>query len=181
MKRIYIVLTYTGTIISKIVKFYTRKTYSHVSIALDKNLEDMYSFGRLRPYNAFIAGFVHERMDSGTFKRFKETKAIVFWLEVTDEQYDKIEKTIGYMKLHKEKYKFNLIGLFLVSIHIKRIKKYSFYCAEFVKYVLQNAGIGKNLPKIIKPEDFKQLEGINIEYEGLLRCYNENKIMLEKY
>ena len=158
MKRIYIVLTYTGTIISKIVKFYTRKTYSHVSIALDKNLEDMYSFGRLRPYNAFIAGFVHERMDSGTFKRFKETKAIVFWLEVTDEQYDKIEKTIGYMKLHKEKYKFNLIGLFLVSIHIKRIKKYSFYCAEFVKYVLQNAGIGKNLPKIIKPEDFKQLE-----------------------
>ena len=180
MKKIYIVLTYTGTLISKIVKFYTKKTYSHVSIALDENLEDMYSFGRLRPYNAFVAGFVHERLNSGTYKRFKKTKALIFWIEVTDEEYKKIEDTIGDMKLHRTKYKFNLIGLFLVSLHKKRVKKYTFYCAEFVRYVLQNAGIGQNLPEIIKPEDFKMLGTSNIEYEGLLRSYNQNKIMLEK-
>ena len=141
MKKIYIVLTYTGTLIAKIVKFYTKKTYSHVSIALDENLEDMYSFGRLRPYNAFVAGFVHERLNSGTYKRFKKTKALIFWIEVTDEEYKKIEDTLGYMKLHRTKYKFNLIGLFLVSLHKKRVKKYTFYWKKICTRIWRNSKI----------------------------------------
>lgn len=63
MHKIYIVLTYTGTLLARIVRFYTRKEYSHVSIALDENLNMMYSFGRLNPYNAFVGGFVHERIN----------------------------------------------------------------------------------------------------------------------
>ena len=50
-KKIYIVLTYSGTILSRIIRAYTGDEYSHVSIALDKDLEEMYSFGRLNPYN----------------------------------------------------------------------------------------------------------------------------------
>lgn len=84
MKKIYIVLTYTGTILSKIIKLYTKKEYSHVSIALDQDLKYMYSFGRLNPYNAFIGGFVHEEIDKGTFKRFKNTKSLVYDINVTD-------------------------------------------------------------------------------------------------
>ena len=49
MKKIYIVLTYTGTILSRIIKVFTKKEYSHVSIALDQDLKYMYSFGRLNP------------------------------------------------------------------------------------------------------------------------------------
>ena len=60
MKKIYIILTNTGTVISRIVKIYTRKKYGHVSIALDKKLKNMYSFGRLKATNPFIGGFVHE-------------------------------------------------------------------------------------------------------------------------
>ena len=63
LRKIYIVLSFTGTILSRIVRFYTRKEYSHVSIALDENLDEMYSFGRLNPYNAFIGGFVHEGIE----------------------------------------------------------------------------------------------------------------------
>ncbi len=57
-------LTFTGTILSRVVKLYTKKEYSHVSIALDENLEEMYSFGRLNPYIAFIGGFVREGIDT---------------------------------------------------------------------------------------------------------------------
>ena len=71
MKKIYIILTYTGTILSKIVKIYTRRENSHVSISLNEDLTKMYSFGRLNPYNPFSGGFVHEEIDKGTFKRFK--------------------------------------------------------------------------------------------------------------
>lgn len=69
MKKIYIILTHTGTMLSNIIKKYTKDEFSHVSIALDKELNRMYSFGRLNPYNAFYGGFVHEYINEGTFKR----------------------------------------------------------------------------------------------------------------
>ena len=53
MKQIYIVLTHTGTALSTIIKYYTKDEFSHVSISLDEELEEMYSFGRLNPYNPF--------------------------------------------------------------------------------------------------------------------------------
>ena len=90
MKKIYIVLTYTGTILAKIVKVYTRREFSHVSIALDEDLTEMYSFGRLNPYNPFLGGFVQEGVGKGTFKRFKKTKARVYSLQVNDDQYIKV-------------------------------------------------------------------------------------------
>ena len=99
--KIYIVLTHTGTTLSKIVKWYTKKDFSHVSISLDKELNEMYSFGRLNPYNPFLGGFVHEYTDKGIFKRFKNTNAAIYSLEVTQEQYEHIKNAIN--KIEQEK------------------------------------------------------------------------------
>lgn len=172
MKKIYLVLTYTGTILSRIIKVYTGKTYAHVSISLDENLEEMYSFGRLNPYIAFIGGFVHENKRWGTFKRFKNTKAIVCSIDVTDEQYAKLQDIIIFFKENRKKYKFNIIGLAMVLFNIKYKPKNSFYCAEFVKYALEKAHVSNNLPEIIKPLDFLNINNIQIIYEGMLRDYN---------
>ena len=118
MKKIYIVLTYTGTILSKVVKVYTRKEFSHVSIALDEGLKEMYSFGRLNAYNPFWGGFVHEGLDRGTFKRFKNTGTRVYSLEISNEQYELIEKEIEKFEFEKKKYKFNILGL--IGVVLKR-------------------------------------------------------------
>ena len=104
---IYIILTHTGTVLSRIIRCYTKDEYSHVSIALDKNLENMYSFGRLNPYNPFFGGFVHEKVNEGVYKRFKNTKTCIYSLEIEDSKYRKIEKTINKMK--KIKICINLI------------------------------------------------------------------------
>ena len=178
MKKIYIILTHTGTVLSTIIKFYTKDEFSHVSIALDADLEEMYSFGRLKPYNPFIGSFVHEYINKGTFKRFRNTKAKVYSLYVTDEQYEKAKKVIEYFNSNKEKYRFNLLGLACVSIHKKIVKKNTFYCAEFVRHVLKVSGIieTKELPEIIKPEDFKNLKGLEEEYSGLLRKYKKKNL-----
>ena len=47
------------------------------SISLDKELNTMYSFGRLKAYNPLHGGFVHEHVHSGTFKRFYKTKSMI--------------------------------------------------------------------------------------------------------
>ena len=178
--KIYIVLTHTGTILSRIVKYYTRRDFSHVSISLDKGLTQMYSFGRLNPYNPFLGGFVHEYVNEGTFKRFKNTTTAIYSLEINEEQYEIIKNNIDKMEQEKEKYKFNIIGLFAVSIHKKIKKENSFYCAEFVEYLIEKIGEGINLPEIITPEDFKKLENIKLVYTGLLRDYRINLRLLKK-
>lgn len=176
MKKVYILLTYTGTILSKIIKIYTRNEFSHVSISLDKNLDKLYSFGRLNPYNPFIGGFVHEGLYHGTFKRFKNTKSFLYSLEVTDKEFNKIKKNIKQISKNKAKYHFNVLGMFLVIFKRKRNKKNYFYCAEFVKYILEKSVDIKELPEIVKPDDFLYINNKKTEYKGLLRKYNEKVI-----
>lgn len=179
MKKIYIVLTHTGTALSRIIKYYTKDEFSHVSIALDADLEEMYSFGRLHPYNPFWGSFVHECINKGTFKRFKNTRAEVHSMFVIDEQYEKAQKVIAYFNNNKQKYRFNFIGLACVSIHKKIKRKNTFYCAEFVRHILKVSGVTEvnELPEIIRPEDFKKLNGIMLEYKGLLRKYKKNRYL----
>lgn len=172
MRKIYLIQSCTGTVLSDIIKGYTKNQYTHISISLDKELNEMYSFGRLNPYNPFWGGFVHEYVDKGTFARFYNTDSAIFELEVTDEQYEKVKQKIGYVEKNKESYKFNIAGLFMVAANKRRVKKNTFYCAEFVRYVLKRSKINtKVLPKIIKPQDFSKLEGLSLVYEGKLRDY----------
>ena len=171
-KRIYIVLTYTGTILSKVIKFYTKAEYSHVSLSLDKKLNKMYSFGRLNAYNPFIGGFVHEGVDRGTFKRFKNTITEIYCIEITNKQYNKIKQVIKKMKLNKNNYKFNFIGLVLAGINYKYKRANSFYCAEFVKYLISEANLELELPNVLKPIDFRKHNNLCLLYKGKLKNYN---------
>lgn len=171
MKKIYIILTHTGTFLSKIIKCYTGDEFSHVSIALDSKLEKMYSFGRINPYNPFYGGFVHEGVNIGTFKRFSKTRARIYSLEITDEQYEKITEIIILIRKLKNQYRFNIWGLFAVAFNIKIRPKKSFYCAEFVKYLFDEADIKTSLPELVRPENFKQIHDLEQEYDGLLKLY----------
>ena len=175
MRKVYIVLTYTGTILSKIVKFYTRKEFSHVSISLDEKLDEMYSFGRIHAYNPFWAGFVHENKNKGTFKRFYKTKTRIYSLQVDEEQYEKLKEVIDTIKdkNKRKSYKFNFMGLIGVMFNMRINRERGFYCAEFVKYCLDESNIELELPEVIKPDDFNRISNANDVFRGLLRDYEK--------
>lgn len=172
MKRIYFVLTYSGTILGKIIRFKTKKIYTHVSISLDENLEKMYSFSRIHPYNCFVGGFMHEKLNEGCYKRFKNTKAMVCYMEITDYQYEKLEEQIKIFELNKTIYKFNVLGLIYIFFNKKIHRKNYFYCAEFIKYILQEANVNLNLPDMPRPENFEHLQKATTVYTGLLNKYS---------
>ena len=171
MKKIYIILASSPTYLSRIIKAYTKDEYSHSSISLDKELNEMYSFGRLNAYNPFFGGFTQESVEFGTFKRFKKSNVEIYSLAVTESQYKKIKRTIERVERNKEDYSFNVIGLFAVAFNKKIEQKNHFYCAEFVKYVLENSKIDTGLPNLIRPENFRYMEGLNLEYTGRLCDY----------
>ena len=172
MKKIYVVLANPGALLSRIIRLYTGAEYSHVSIALDEDLNEMYSMGRKYSYIAFLGGVVKEGTNFGAFKRFYKTQISVYEVEVTTEQYNKVVETIEYVKTHKDEYKFNILGLIYVLFNKKRQKEKTYYCAEFVRAVLKKANIDTSyLPDVIRPEHFQSLNNSNLIYKGLFRTY----------
>lgn len=175
-KKIYIAITQTGTILSRIVKLVTRDKYNHVSIALSKSLCDLYSFGRKRPYNPFSAGLVKESPTSGTFGRFYKTDAVVLEKELDAEIYEKIKLELWRMYEERKLYRYNYLGLLLGFLGKNFRTERSFYCSQFVQYILSKHGVGLRLgeKELVCPNDFLHLPESKIIYEGRLRAYSLN-------
>lgn len=173
-KSVYLVLSQTGTMFSRVLKFFTGAEYNHSSISLDPTLEEMYSFGRLNPYNPFIGGFVQEGKSIGTFKRFYKTKALVLELRVSDEQYKNVQMLIGHMKNNKSNFHYNYWGVFCAIFKANIAPRRRFYCSQFVRTCLAAFGISNSqeLPKVIKPIDFLKLRDKRVIYKGALKNYN---------
>ncbi len=167
-KKIYIVLSHTGTLLSRVIRLFTKYEYSHVSISSDSNLDEMYSFGRIHPYVPFIGGFVHEIPGKGTFKRFKNTTSEIYSMTISKEQFETLKSTLRQMDSRKHEYHYNALGLCAFLFHKKLNRKNHFYCAEFVQYVLDTSKVETNLPTPCKPSDFLELKDIKLEYKGKL-------------
>ena len=172
-KQIYIVISQTGTLLSRVLKLTTKAEYNHVSISLSHDLNTMYSFGRLNAYNPFIGGFVRESPYYGTFKRFRNTEVIVLSITISDEQYKALKSKLNTMFLNKEQYHYNYLGLFLAGAHICYHQKDHYYCSEFVKEILTGHSVhgAEKLNSIIKPIDFLELPNTTKIYCGKLTNY----------
>ena len=174
MKKIFLVMTNTGTYFSKLIKKYTGDTYNHVSISLWEDLREMYSFGRRNPYIFFYGGFVIEKRNSGTFKRFKHTSAKVLELSVTEESYSILSECLARFIAEKKKFGYNFKGVLKARKNVNYQKTYrKFYCSQFVNYLLVCAHVLSEdyFAGIVKPEGFAKIEGTRVLYEGLLRDY----------
>ncbi|MDE7121532.1 MAG: hypothetical protein K2O42_05165, partial [Oscillospiraceae bacterium] len=170
---IYLVLSQTGTILSRILKHVTKSEYNHASISLDKNMNHMYSFGRRNPYNPVWGGFIQESPFFGTMKRFHNTTAVILRVPVSDMQYQNLKDLLTGMYTEKEKYAYNIPGLFLAGLGIVYQHENQYYCSEFVRYALTKFRIidpGRFKPITI-PEDFLKLDAYEIIYIGNLREY----------
>ena len=173
MKKIYFVLTYTGTVLSRVVHIYTKNEFSHCSIALDGELNEMYSFGRYQAYNPFFGGFVKENIDTGVYKRFYNTTSAIYSLEVTNRQYKLIKREIKKMNKEKDKYRYNFLGVAAILFNRKLKRKNKYYCSEFVKYLVDVGNVDNNLPDIVKPQDFQNIDNVELIYKGKLRDFNK--------
>lgn len=172
---IYILLTHSGSMFAKLINVYTRDKYTHASIALDKDLKELYSFGRLKPYNPIRAGFVQEDIINGTFGRFPKTRCALYSLKVDEIQYYKVEKNLEKFKEESKKYGYNFLGLFGAMFHHPIQRRYSYFCSQFVSEVLMNSGIKiiDKHPGLTAPMDFLCCEDLEFVYEGYLNIYGQ--------
>lgn len=171
-KEIYIVLTETNTILSKGIQLYTQHKFNHVSLALDSNLEEMYSFGRKNENNPWIGGFVQENPAS---KILRESNCAIYAFQVTDAQYTLLQSRIAYYKLHQHTFRYNFAGLLAIACKVKLKRKRAFFCSQFIATLFEEAGLSLNgfCTYFIKPNDFMQLQSLSLIYKGKLQNYIE--------
>ena len=170
VESIYLVLTSTGTLFSRFLGLITGARYNHVSLGLDDDIEEFYSFGRKIIWFPLIGGFVVERADKGVFKVFSDTACLIYMLEIEDGQFEKLKVCIDNFKRNQHLYKYNLIGLLGVMFNIPLKRKNRFFCTQFVATMLDECGIysfHKDL-SLATPDDFHRIPGLVKIYEGLL-------------
>ena len=169
MKRIFIVLSSTNTMLAKSIRKCTGTEFSHTSLALDNNFEEMYSFSRRKTNNPFVGRFKRESFDTGIFAKSKDCLCQIYTAQVTDEQIDKIKEKLEYFSKSKKTFKFNNLGLFACWFKVKFPRKYKRVCSQFVSECLDYACPEIILPKhywIMQPEDFKFAKNIDLMYRG---------------
>lgn len=182
-KKLYVVVSQTGSIVSKILKLLTGARYNHVSVALDATLTPMYSFARKYTYNPFWGAFVKEYPGRGALGRFKNTEVVVLELNCSSEQYDAVAARLEKMYREREKYRYNYRGLFSAYFSKKYHKKHHYYCSEFVRDLLERSGIipENSFGDIAKPIDFLRLPQAACVYCGRLRKYRPSTVAEETH
>lgn len=177
MKEVYILLTDTGSLLTRLIKRFTHSPYNHVSISFDRDLEELYSFGRRQAHNPFIGGFVIESINAGTFKRFKNTTCMVLKFDVSESEHQLLNQQIDFFVENMNNYQYNFIGLIGAAFNKRVPRKHAYFCSEFVADVLykSNLNIWDIPPHMVRPYDFGVDDRFEIIYEGLLSEYASNQ------
>ena len=171
MKTIYILLTRSGTLLSKLVYAVTGASYTHASMAFDEELNCLYSSTRKNGYTMFPAGPSKEYLNKGVFRLRGDAPCALYALEVTDEAYVRARRRAEHMMARGELYRFNTLGLILCALHIRWQRRRHYFCSQFVSEVLEQSG-ALALPKdstLMHPSDYTTLPGLECLYTGPLR------------
>ncbi len=169
-KYIYAVLSQTGTMPARIIKFITKAPYNHASLSSDREMQEIYSFCRKFKRFALPAGFVEEK-NVGVFDMFAAVPCEIYAFEATDEQYKKYEMMIREFKENSKLYSYNVIGLIGLAFGLAIHRKNHFLCSQFVAHVLTECGLthfDKDLG-LVKPDDIRYVENAQLVYKGDLK------------
>lgn len=172
-KNIYIMISQTGTNCSKIFQLFTRAPYNHASIALDEDLNSLYSFARQNLYIPLIAGFVKEDVNEGIYKMHDDTLCQIYRMSISEKQYLTLKRSINEFEENTYKYSYNFAGLMPMFFNIPYHRHYHYVCSQFVAYVLQESNsvkLNKHF-SLMRPHDFPSLSELDLIYSGKLSNY----------
>lgn len=181
MYHLYIVLTRTNTVMSKLIQRIKSDRYTHAAIALDKELNHMYGFGRRNTYNPWIGGFRKEDINEGVYRRCPHLPGAIIEVEVTKEAYETAMILLNHFEMNAQHYKYNYLGLLHNLMNKEIVHDDRFLCSEFVYYLIKEIGVGElNRPRnLVRPMDLLNLGG-RIIYEGNLKEFGLEHLSVEK-
>lgn len=176
---VFLVYSANKSLLSKAIQCYTKETYNHVSLALDENLNDTYSFGRKKMSNPLIGGFVKEDFWDPFFF---SSECAIYSLEVSADEYEQIIATLTYFEKNKALFKYNFLGLVALSLEYNLEREYAYFCSEFIATILTQSNVAafNKENQFIKPQDLLALLKVKKVYEGQMLNYLTAKNITEE-
>lgn len=170
MRTIYLLLTKTDTVLSRAIARVTGDPYTHVAISLDKELNELYSFGRKTKSNPFNSGFVREQIIGSIYEENLKCDCAIYETVITDRQYNRLKLELTKMSVDASMYKYNFLGLFNFIFNTNVKRKYKYFCSEFVSEMLRRIDTlpDRYAPEKTKPSDFIDMDIFNKVYSGQL-------------
>jgi len=169
---IYVVLSRSSTVLSRTIRLATRDEYTHAALALDADLELMFSFGRRRASNPFVGCFKRERLDDDLYRGMDRLPGVVIEVAVTPEQRDAVAESVAQFLLDGHLYAYNAPGLVTGLLGRGSEDSRRFFCSEFVYHVLRDAGVcDLGVPRWkVRPQTLLDVPG-TVVYRGDLKRY----------
>ncbi|MBD2844281.1 hypothetical protein IDH44_03695 [Paenibacillus sp. IB182496] len=166
-KKIYVLLSDTGTWFTRMIRMYTKAELNHASIAFDPELKEVYSFGRKNPGNPFIGGFVKEDLSG---ELFKTATCAIYSCTVSERRYRKIRAYVQGFDEQRNRYRYNLIGLIAIMFNIKFKRENAFFCSQFVASVFEYGGspLVAKCASLTTPSDLEKSAALQLMFRGAL-------------
>ncbi len=176
MKTIYILLTRSTTICSKMVYMATKSEYTHAAISLDKNFDKLYTFSRRYKRLLLPAGFVVESAYDGIMGDSDDMNCAVYELQISNHAYKKLVRLFRHMDYHREKYRYSILGLIFIFFNKSYVRKGYYFCSQFVHYALTESGAieDKTCSSLFRPMDFKKLPETKEIFRGNISQLRSN-------
>ena len=175
---VFIVLSYTGTIFSKLIRYFTNDTYGHASISFDSNMDKMLSFNRDGD------GLTQENLkDFAKDDKKDVAKYSIFVYMANEEEYSLMREYVKDIKSKISSLKYNLLGALRLIPNQHIFGKESevedkFFCSEFVASVLNvaNKKILNRASYLIRPSMFTKIKKFNFIKRGFIKNFNPKEI-----
>lgn len=169
-KHVYILLTDTGTWLSRLIKWYTKEPLNHASLAFDPGLREVYSFGRKDQRNPIIGGFVKEDVHGPLMSG---SRCAVYRCSVDAETYMRLRNEVKRIEERHEEYAFNFLGIIAVGLGRGFSRRRAFFCSEFVSTVCRRAGLHltDKSDSLVRPADLAASDKLTLVFQGEMTFY----------
>lgn len=170
---VFIVFSKTGTWLSRVLSKAGSFKYMHSSISFVEDLSTMYSFGRLKPRNPLIGGFVKESINAGVYQFSKKNEIKVYKMIVSKDQADQLIEEITRFENKAKMYHYNFLGLVFIPFKIKYVRKHYYFCSQFISELFMKIAILDQsiTPEWTSPKDLIEYLDLELVFEGYIVDY----------
>lgn len=165
---VYVVLTNTGTTFSKLSKMITKDPYNHVSISLDEDMSDMFTFALFNE-NGYSGGFKRE-----VKSKLRGAKYSMYAIELTSDIKQRIVNHIRDLENNVDKTRYGHKSLVNILFNKKVFDtgRDELICSHFVATIFEDVGIklfkNKEL-SMLKPYEFVKSKLLKFVRRGVIR------------
>lgn len=175
---VYILLTRTSSILSRLIRFLTNAAYTHAALSLDDEFEETYSFTRRNPRLIWPAGLARENLWRGLYFARRDPPCRVYRVRLTEEEYMRIQSRVRAMYADRKHYHYNYLGVAANYFGRQYSTPRRYFCSEFVATMVTTGQEGQTLcPARTRPMDLTEVKDFECVYEGTvggLRNYIED-------